>query len=94
MQTIFFSFDDEGVREVESSLTCKLGRGEEGRVCYVIPVKGGSERKVSVEDGLTKILQSLHGNHTTIVWVIFYLMPLQRQQVRSQTVDRNWQLWH
>ena len=59
---VSFSFDDEEVGEIASTLTCDVGRGEGGRVCYVIPEDGGKQKEVKVSDSLTLVLRSLHGN--------------------------------
>lgn len=56
-----YSFDDEDVQRIASSLMCEVGRGEGGRVCYVLEVEG-KEKLVPVSETLTHILKSLYGN--------------------------------
>ena len=47
-----------------SLVMCEVGRGEEGRVCYVMEVEG-REKHIPVSDTLTHILKSLYGNYIT-----------------------------
>ena len=57
------SFDDEDVEKIASILTCKVGKGEEGMVCYLVK-EGEREKPIPVSDSLTLVLRSLYGNKT------------------------------
>ena len=41
---------------------CEVGRGEGGKVCYVVQ-KEGKQKSVSVSETLTHVLKSLNGNY-------------------------------
>ena len=67
------SFDDEYVGRIASSVTGKVVRGEDGRVCYLVKERE-REKQVPVSDSLTLILKSLHGNqplYTVTIVVVF-----------------------